>query len=129
MTCCSFRAATCSDMQSERVDLSALAQTVTTSWLRAEQPVPQVELVIQPGWRPAVTSALLEIVLTNLFSNAWKFTGQRPTAHIEFGRTEVKGRQAFFMCDNGLLFFMALLKCCSALSNACINCPSIPGPV
>ncbi len=98
-----------SDMQSERVDLSALAQTVTTR-LRAEQPGRQVELIIQPGLAAHGDPRLLEIVLTNLFSNAWKFTGQRPTAHIEFGRTEVKGRQAFFMCDNGVGFDMAFAQ-------------------
>jgi PAS domain S-box-containing protein len=98
-----------SDMQSGRVDLSALAQTVTTR-LRAEQPGRQVELVIQPGLVATGDSRLIEIVLTNLFSNAWKFTGRRPTARIEFGRTEVEGRQAFFVHDNGVGFDMTFAQ-------------------
>jgi PAS domain S-box-containing protein len=98
-----------SDMQSARVDLSALAQTVTTR-LRVEQPGRQVELVIQPGLAATGDPRLLEIVLTNLFSNAWKFTGRRPTARIEFGRTEVEGRQAFFVRDNGVGFDMTFAQ-------------------
>ena len=98
-----------SDMQSVPVDLSAMAQTVTTR-LQAEQPGRQVELVIQPGLAALGDPRLIEIMLTNLFSNAWKFSGRRPTARIEFGRTEVEGRQAFFVRDNGVGFDMAFAQ-------------------
>jgi PAS domain S-box-containing protein len=98
-----------SDMQSTRVDLSVLAQTVTTR-LRAEQPGRQVELVIQPGLSALGDARLLEIVLTNLFNNAWKFTGLCPAARIEFGKTEIEDRQAFFIRDNGVGFDMAFAQ-------------------
>jgi len=86
-----------------------MAQTVAAR-LRAEQPGRQVELVIQPGLAALGDPRLIEIMLTNLFSNAWKFSGRRPTARIEFGRTEVEGRQAFFVRDNGVGFDMAFAQ-------------------
>jgi light-regulated signal transduction histidine kinase (bacteriophytochrome) len=53
---------------------------------------------------------LLEIALTNLLGNAFKFTGKTPQARIEFGQTEVEGRRAIFVGDNGAGFDMALAK-------------------
>jgi len=49
---------------------------------------------------------LLEIVLFNLISNAWKFTGTHPSARIEFGSTEINGRVAYFIRDDGVGFDM-----------------------
>jgi len=97
------------EMQSASVDLSAIAQTVAAR-LRAAQPERQVEMTIQPGLAALGDTRLLEIVLTNLFSNAWKFTGTRPTTHIEFGKTEFEGHQAFFVRDNGVGFDMAFAQ-------------------
>jgi PAS domain S-box-containing protein len=98
-----------SDMQSVPIDLSAMAQTVAAR-LQTEQPVRQVELVIQPGLAARGDPRLLEIVLTNLFSNALKFTGPRLTPRIEFGQTEIEDRQAFFVRDNGVGFDMAFAQ-------------------
>jgi light-regulated signal transduction histidine kinase (bacteriophytochrome) len=44
--------------------------------------------------------------LTNPIGNAWKLAGTRLVARIEFGRTEVDGRSAFFVRDNGVGFDM-----------------------
>jgi PAS domain S-box-containing protein len=73
------------EMRKGRVDLTALARTVAAR-LKATQPERQVELVIQPGLTAHGDAHLLEIVLTNLLGNAWKFTGPCPLARIEFGR-------------------------------------------
>ena len=48
--------------------------------------------------------ALLRIVLENLLANAWKFTGRREVAHIEFGVEDVDGALAYFVCDDGAGF-------------------------
>ena len=52
-------------------------------------------------------SRLLEIALTNLFSNAVKFTGNRQKAVIEFGSFEQQGEKGFYIRDNGAGFDMA----------------------
>ncbi|MDR3573454.1 MAG: PAS domain S-box protein [Anaerolineaceae bacterium] len=93
------------DMQTSPVDLSALAQTVINR-LQAAQPQRQVEVVIQPGLMTRGDATLLGVVLTNLFENAWKFTGKCSQARIEFGKERVDGQQAFFVRDNGVGFDM-----------------------
>jgi PAS domain S-box-containing protein len=93
------------EVQTSAVDLTALAQTVVAR-LRATQPERQVEVVIQPGLMVQGDARLLAIVLTNLLDNAWKFTGTRRLARIEFGQTEAEGHPAFFMRDNGVGFDM-----------------------
>jgi light-regulated signal transduction histidine kinase (bacteriophytochrome) len=47
---------------------------------------------------------LLENALFNLLDNAWKFTGKRPRAVIEFGRITPEGQPVFFVRDNGAGF-------------------------
>ncbi len=104
------------EMQTSAVDLTALAQTVAAR-LRATQPERQVEVVIQPGLMAYGDAALLEIVLTNLLGNAWKFSGTRCPARIEFGCLthptpppkvrEGKEGVIYFVRDNGVGFDMA----------------------
>lgn len=46
----------------------------------------------------------VKIVLVNLFDNAWKFTGKKGSARIEFGATEDEGWRVYFVRDNGAGF-------------------------
>ncbi len=50
---------------------------------------------------------LLEIVLTNLISNAYKFTRQKENPEIEFGKLLLNDEETFFIKDNGAGFDMA----------------------
>ena len=75
------------EMQRGPVDLSVLAQTVVTR-LREAQPDRPVEVVIPPNLTAQGDARLIEIVLTNLLGNAWKFTDGRPLARIEIGAIE-----------------------------------------
>ena len=93
-------------MERGSVDLGAISETVAAR-LRERQPKRQVEFAAQPGLTAWGDAGLLEIALTNLLDNAWKFSGKHSAARIEFGRTEVDGRSAFFVRDNGVGFDMA----------------------
>ncbi|MGA7951953.1 MAG: PAS domain S-box protein [Gloeobacterales cyanobacterium] len=96
-----------SDMHRERVDLSALAETITTE-LQQAHPDQVVECIIAPGLVADGDAHLLKIVLENLFSNAWKFTARHPEAHIEFGSIrQPNGQRAYFVRDDGAGFDMA----------------------
>ena len=97
------------EMQAVPVNLSAIAQAVAAR-LQAAQPERQVDLVIQPDLAATGDPRLIEILLTNLFSNAWKFTGPRPSARIEFGKVELEDRPVFFVRDNGMGFDMAFAQ-------------------
>jgi signal transduction histidine kinase len=50
---------------------------------------------------------LLGVALNNLLRNAWKYTGNKEEAVIEFGATKIGGKQAYFVRDNGEGFDMA----------------------
>ena len=98
-----------SEMVVGSVDLSRLAQTITAR-LHGEDPERRVEFILQPGLTCRGDAHLLEIALTNLFSNAFKFTGKVPQARIEFGQAVVDGKNAYFIRDNGAGFNMAYAK-------------------
>jgi light-regulated signal transduction histidine kinase (bacteriophytochrome) len=75
--------------------------------LRHAQPEREVTFVIQENLSATGDAHLLQMVLQHLLENSWKFTSKHPQATIEFGRTEVDGRPAFFVRDDGAGFDMA----------------------
>ena len=94
------------EMHREKVDLSALAQSIVTE-LHKEQSGRQAEFIITPGLVANGDARLLRLALENLLGNAWKFTSKRPTAQIEFGVTQKDGKPAYYVRDNGAGFDMA----------------------
>ncbi len=91
------------DMLRDDVDLSAMATAVMAE-LHEEQPDRRVEVVVAPGMRVEADSALLHVILSNLLSNAWKFTSKHDEARIEVGVTDADGERTFFVCDDGAGF-------------------------
>ena len=96
----SLSQATRSEMRREVIDLSALAQS-TAGKLQETQPERQVAFVIAPGLTTSGDAQLLRLLMENLLGNAWKFTGKHPQARIEFGITQVDGKPAYFVRDDG----------------------------
>ncbi|MGR3302466.1 MAG: sensor histidine kinase [Candidatus Scalindua sp.] len=95
-----------SDMNYELVDMSAMAEGITTV-LRSKQPERQVELVISKKIKAKGDKRLLCVALENLLDNAWKFTGKHPHSRIEFGVTHNNGKEVYFVRDDGAGFDMA----------------------
>lgn len=93
------------EMQHQPVDLSALATSVAKN-LSERFPQRQVELCITPGLATLGDARLLHIALSNLFDNAWKFTGKQAQAQITFGTEQHAGKTAYFVRDNGAGFDM-----------------------
>jgi signal transduction histidine kinase len=85
------------------VDLSGLVAEVIAE-LRAGEPERRVEAVIEPRVVGCADAEMMRILLSNLLSNAWKFTRGRPDARIEFGRRRDGGRAEHFVRDNGVGF-------------------------
>ncbi|MDE3076852.1 MAG: PAS domain S-box protein, partial [Chloroflexota bacterium] len=94
------------DMQRRPVDLSEIAHR-TIDELRSREPERNVEVQVAPGLVVQADQRLMEIALQNLLVNAWKFTSKHEQARIEFGATDVDGRQAYFVRDDGAGFDMA----------------------
>lgn len=93
------------ELHRERVDLTSLANKVVEELHRSE-PERAVEFQIAPWLVAEGDPRLLQIALTNLFGNAWKFTANCVGARIEFGTVEREGIRAFFVRDNGAGFNM-----------------------
>ena len=100
-------------MQREPVDLSAMATTIFEE-LRAQEPHREVRLTITPGLATRGDAGLLRTVLDNLLGNAWKYSGKRAVASIEFGSTRLKALRpetdeaqdctVYYVRDNGAGF-------------------------
>jgi signal transduction histidine kinase len=85
-----------------RIDLSRMAADVLAD-LQREAPDREVEVVIEPGLVCNADYGLLHAMLTNLCSNAWKYSSRIARATIHFGRSG----EAFFIRDNGAGFDMS----------------------
>jgi PAS domain S-box-containing protein len=94
------------ELRRETVDLSGLASEVAAE-LRKNQPERAVDVVIAPGLEAVGDRRLLHVVMQNLLANAWKFTGQRSPALIEFGLVLRDGERPYFVRDDGAGFDMA----------------------
>jgi PAS domain S-box-containing protein len=90
----------------ERVDLSSLGEGVIEQ-LKLGEPERRVSFRLQQGITIDGDPVLLRSVMDNLLGNAWKYTGMREEAIIEFGAMQIDGHEAYFVRDNGVGFEMA----------------------
>ena len=72
--------------------------------LQTERPV---TFTIAEGVTASGDARLLRVALENLLSNAWKYSGKRENAVIEFDVTQLDGETAYYVRDNGVGFDMA----------------------
>lgn len=101
-------------MNREKIDLSALAQAVAED-LGSVTPNRKVEFSATPGIVAYGDQRLLRVALENLIGNAWKFTGQRDIARVEFGsltpaspkNQASESKRIFYVKDNGTGFDIA----------------------
>jgi signal transduction histidine kinase len=91
------------EFRREMIDLSKMAQGIIRQ-LEDAEPDRKVETTVAPGASVLADSGLLCVVMENLLGNAWKYTSKQPVAKIEFGSTDVNGKPAFFVRDNGAGF-------------------------
>ena len=94
------------ELERQAVDLSAIAREVIGE-LRQKEVDRVVEVVIEPGLVAEGDPVLLRATLENLIGNAWKFTGNKADARIEFRSDKTGGATIFFVRDNGAGFEMA----------------------
>ena len=87
----------------ERLELYPICEEIASE-LRQAEPERQVTFRLASGLFAEADPNLLRVVLSNLFGNAWKYTSNREEAVIEFGATEVDGKRAYFVRDNGMGF-------------------------
>ncbi len=89
-----------------RVNLSAIA-TRQLEELASQEPERQVTWEVEPGLTAMADAPLIEALLQNLLSNAWKYTAKTADAHIRVHAGSHKDQPHFCVSDNGSGFDMA----------------------
>jgi len=90
----------------ERVDMAALVHSVASEQARLQ---PDGRATLRIGVLPALVLAdasLLRQALTNLLSNAYKFSRDQPLPLVEIGSEQQGAESVFFVRDNGVGFDM-----------------------
>jgi light-regulated signal transduction histidine kinase (bacteriophytochrome) len=98
-----------SEMRWSQVNLSEMADQVAAE-LKKSEPERQVAFVIAPDCVAHGDADLLRIVLENVLGNAWKYTGKKTSARIEFGRQAAADGPAYFVRDDGCGFDMKYVR-------------------
>lgn len=94
------------EVRHETVDLSAMARQIL-SRLQASEPARKVHVKIADGLICHGDPGLLQVLMENLLSNAWKYSSKNEHAMIEFGTVNgADGAITFFVRDNGAGFHM-----------------------
>jgi two-component system, sensor histidine kinase and response regulator len=101
----SFSRTSRAELRQAQVDLSQIATNVL-SRLQMEDQSRSVQVVIAEGAVVEGDAMLLEIMLTNLLGNAWKFTSKQPDPVIEFGMFMGENAPVYYVRDNGIGFDM-----------------------
>lgn len=86
-----------------KVDLSSLAHSIVTRLMR-DDPHESTRIIIEPGIVAIGDPDLLDIALTNLLGNAWKFSSKKDHPLIEFGVMPSENGRHYFVRDNGVGF-------------------------
>lgn len=95
-----------SEMTILEVDLTDTAVRVTHE-LRTLHPTHDVAFQVDPGLVAQADPELVRILLTNLLSNAWKYTRGKSHPVVSLRRIKIDGETAFVVSDNGVGFEMA----------------------
>ena len=94
-------------LRKETVDLGRMAWKILAD-LQSDDPDRRAQLVVAEQLSAHGDPGLLEAVMQNLLSNAWKFTARKATARIEVGKMETaEGQEIYYVRDNGVGFDMA----------------------
>jgi light-regulated signal transduction histidine kinase (bacteriophytochrome) len=96
---------TSGEIHRETTDISAMARDIVEE-MRAADPERKVDVGIAEGLTVFGDPRLLRILMTNLISNAWKFTSKEAAARVEIGAEIVDGDTRLFVRDNGVGFDM-----------------------
>ena len=89
------------------VNLSSMSSRLVQE-LRHAEPGRVVDIAIEPDLMVSADAAMMTIVMHNLISNAWKYSGKTPNARIEIGsETAEDGSACIYVKDNGAGFDMA----------------------
>ncbi|MGO9950955.1 MAG: PAS domain S-box protein, partial [Dissulfurispiraceae bacterium] len=91
------------EIQRMEFNVSTVAESIIAE-LCEVYPGRSVEVDIKESITVFADRGLIEMVLSNLLGNSWKFTAKTEHARIEFGTTEQDGKIIYYVRDNGAGF-------------------------
>lgn len=94
-----------SEMRRESFNISDMVGALMTQ-LQKDNPERKVDVNIENGITVEADKRLLQILLTNLLGNAWKFTSKKDGAKIAFEQAAKDGQTIYVVRDNGAGFDM-----------------------
>ncbi len=97
------------ELHRQKFSLSELAHEVIEE-IMEQEPRENAQVEIEDGMVVSADRGLMRSVLSNLFSNAWKFTGKKEKTEIHFCSKKRGGITTYCISDNGDGFDMAYEK-------------------
>ncbi len=94
------------DLHRNDFDMSELVDEIIAEF-RQDDPKRDISIHVSPNIKAFADKRFVRVVLENLISNAWKYTGKTEDPKIFFGMTDKNGRQAYYVQDNGAGFDMS----------------------
>lgn len=95
-----------SEFYRQDFDLSAMVRNIAETE-QQKNPLADLAIDIRDGITARADQRLMNIAMTNLLDNAWKFTGKCSHPRIEFGVCVRDGETVMYVRDNGVGFDMA----------------------
>jgi two-component system, sensor histidine kinase and response regulator len=96
---------TSGEVHREQIDVTAMSREIVKE-IKAGAPEPSVKFEIAQGMTVSGDRRLVRILLSNLLSNALKFTRVKPSPRVEVGTEMVDSEARIFVRDNGVGFDM-----------------------
>ncbi|NHI82689.1 MAG: hypothetical protein EAX81_00105 [Candidatus Thorarchaeota archaeon] len=88
-------------LQRSLVNLTSMTHEILST-LQQGSPERDVEIVIEEEMTVNADEYLLNVVMTNLLENAWKFTKSHSKTRIEVGKVSQEDHEAVFVRDDGV---------------------------
>ena len=93
------------ELHQETINLSLIAATIIKE-LQEASPDREASFNIEENLEATGDRSLIQVVLQNLFDNAWKYSRNEPVTKIEFGSLLMDEKKVYFIKDNGVGFDM-----------------------
>lgn len=90
------------EFKRQRINLSAKVQTIFK--ILNENSTRDVNITVQPDIYVDGDEGLLDVMISNLISNAIKYTTNSQSPQVEFGKMIKNGESVFYIKDNGIGF-------------------------
>jgi two-component system, sensor histidine kinase and response regulator len=94
-----------SEIVSEKVNLSEMTKEVVADLQKVTYPA-SCKVNVQDGVTVFADPKMMRVVLNNLLGNALKYSQKVENPEIEFGKTDIHGKQVVYARDNGAGFDM-----------------------